>query len=149
MPVDLNSLLYGLENAIRAGCERRPTRPVREFAHRATARRAAIDRYLWDERRCLSGLSTGRSGADAAGLGSDALSTVRRGWRPTQAVRLRPAVQHLLRPGGIVTTPLKTGEQWDAPNGWAPMQWIAVAGLRRYGRTRSPSDRLPLDEHRQ
>jgi len=38
----------------------------------------------------------------------------------------------LLRPGGIVATPLNTGEQWDAPNGWAPLQWIAIAGLRRY-----------------
>jgi alpha,alpha-trehalase len=39
----------------------------------------------------------------------------------------------LLKSGGIVTTPLDTGQQWDAPNGWAPIQWIAVAGLRRYG----------------
>jgi len=41
----------------------------------------------------------------------------------------------LLMPGGIVTTPLETGEQWDAPNGWAPIQWIAVAGLRQYGQS--------------
>jgi alpha,alpha-trehalase len=40
--------------------------------------------------------------------------------------------QHLLDPGGIVTTPLATGQQWDAPNGWAPLQWIAIAGLRHY-----------------
>ena len=33
----------------------------------------------------------------------------------------------------MVTTPLQTGEQWDAPNGWAPIQWIAVSGLRQYG----------------
>jgi alpha,alpha-trehalase len=26
-----------------------------------------------------------------------------------------------------------TGEQWDRPNGWAPLQWMAVEGLRRYG----------------
>jgi len=42
----------------------------------------------------------------------------------------------LLQPGGIVTTPLRTGQQWDAPNGWAPLQWIAVDGLRRNGQTR-------------
>jgi alpha,alpha-trehalase len=35
-----------------------------------------------------------------------------------------------------VTTPLESGQQWDAPNGWAPLQWIAVAGFRRYGETR-------------
>ena len=44
------------------------------------------------------------------------------------------AAKQLLRPGGVVTTPLATGQQWDAPNGWAPLQWIAVDGLRRYRR---------------
>jgi alpha,alpha-trehalase len=38
----------------------------------------------------------------------------------------------LLKAGGIVTTPLDTGQQWDAPNGWAPIQWIAISGLRQY-----------------
>jgi alpha,alpha-trehalase len=39
----------------------------------------------------------------------------------------------LLAPGGLKTTLLQTGQQWDQPNGWAPLQWIAVAGLGRYG----------------
>ncbi len=39
----------------------------------------------------------------------------------------------LLRPGGLATTAVKTGQQWDEPNGWAPLQWVAVDGLRRYG----------------
>ena len=38
-----------------------------------------------------------------------------------------------LKPGGVVTTPNNTGQQWDAPNGWAPLQWITIAGLRKYG----------------
>ncbi|MBS0613028.1 MAG: trehalase, partial [Proteobacteria bacterium] len=37
----------------------------------------------------------------------------------------------LLAPGGLLTTPRRTGQQWDAPNGWAPLQWIAVQGLKR------------------
>ncbi|WP_246165629.1 alpha,alpha-trehalase [Sphingomonas ginsengisoli (ex An et al. 2013)] len=28
---------------------------------------------------------------------------------------------------------MNSGQQWDCPNGWAPLQWIAVAGLRRFG----------------
>jgi alpha,alpha-trehalase len=54
---------------------------------------------------------------------------------PAQARRVAAAVRtELLRPGGLVTTPVTSGqEQWDAPNGWAPLQWIAIAGLRRYG----------------
>ena len=41
---------------------------------------------------------------------------------------------HLLEPGGLATTDIKTGQQWDVPNGWAPLQWIAVRGLTAYGR---------------
>jgi alpha,alpha-trehalase len=38
----------------------------------------------------------------------------------------------LLKPGGLATTAVATGQQWDLPNGWAPLQWIAVRGLRAY-----------------
>ena len=51
---------------------------------------------------------------------------------PSQAAAVAAAVRReLLKPGGLVTTPINTGQQWDAPNGWAPLQWIAIAGLRR------------------
>ena len=39
----------------------------------------------------------------------------------------------LLMPHGLATTTVDTGQQWDAPNGWAPLQWIAIDGLRRHG----------------
>lgn len=45
------------------------------------------------------------------------------------------AIKYLLKPGGIVTTTNNTGQQWDAPNGWAPLQWIAVNGLNNYKQT--------------
>jgi alpha,alpha-trehalase len=38
----------------------------------------------------------------------------------------------LLMPGGIATTLVVSGQQWDHPNGWAPLQWIAVVGLKNY-----------------
>ena len=41
--------------------------------------------------------------------------------------------ESLLKPGGIVTTPITSGQQWDAPNGWAPLQWIAVKGMEKFG----------------
>ena len=40
---------------------------------------------------------------------------------------------HLLQPGGLATTSVKSGQQWDAPNGWAPLQWVATEGLQNYG----------------
>ncbi|MEY4761781.1 MAG: alpha,alpha-trehalase TreF, partial [Pseudomonadota bacterium] len=41
--------------------------------------------------------------------------------------------RELLAPGGLASTNAPTGQQWDAPNGWAPLQWLAVAGLGYYG----------------
>ena len=135
VPVDLNSLLFGLENAIRAGCESQADNAcAREFAQRAAARRAAVDRYLWDA---------------SAGAYFDYRWSAHTPVRRVSAATLYPLFvalasaaqaqavgattrQHLLDPGGIVTTPLATGQQWDAPNGWAPLQWIAIAGLRQY-----------------
>ncbi|WP_460504171.1 trehalase family glycosidase, partial [Hymenobacter agri] len=40
---------------------------------------------------------------------------------------------NFLKPGGLVLTLSRTGQQWDAPNGWAPLQYLAIEGLARYG----------------
>lgn len=34
---------------------------------------------------------------------------------------------------GILTSTLQSKEQWDAPNGWAPLQWFGYQGLVNYG----------------
>lgn len=39
----------------------------------------------------------------------------------------------LLEPGGLATTLVQSGQQWDRPNGWAPMQYLAIEGLEAYG----------------
>jgi alpha,alpha-trehalase len=44
--------------------------------------------------------------------------------------------RRLVKHGGLVATDQVTGQQWDAPNGWAPLQWIAVTGLRNYGQNK-------------
>jgi alpha,alpha-trehalase len=136
VPVDLNSLLYGLEQAIAMGCERAGDNACeREFTQRALARRAAIDRYLWNaaagryfDYQWQRGVPTRRlSAATLYPLFVGAASAAQ-----AKAVS-RVAVRRLFRPGGLVTTERHTGQQWDAPNGWAPLQWIAVEGLARYG----------------
>jgi len=38
-----------------------------------------------------------------------------------------------LKAGGVVSTLNTTNQQWDAPNGWAPLQWVTIQGLRNYG----------------
>jgi alpha,alpha-trehalase len=138
VPSDLNSLLFGLENAIRLGCERRSDAScARKFAARAAVRHAAIDRYLWDpsagayldyrwtRRERIARVSAATLYPLFVALASDGQAA---------AVASTAAVE-LLEAGGIVTTPLVSGQQWDSPNGWAPLQWIAVSGLRKYAQT--------------
>jgi alpha,alpha-trehalase len=136
VPIDLNSLLYGLENAIRVGCQRQgDTACVKAFAARASARRAAIDRYLWDESQGAYVDYWWTHGARRSQLTAATLYPlfVRLAGQH-QAMQVAAALmRNLLKPGGVVTTLLDTQEQWDAPNGWAPIQWIAVDGLRHYG----------------
>jgi neutral trehalase len=37
------------------------------------------------------------------------------------------------KPGGLETSINLSGNQWDAPFAWAPLEMIAVEGLRRNG----------------
>jgi alpha,alpha-trehalase len=136
VPVDLNSLLFGLEQAIRSGCRRRGDIPcAHEFAQRAAARRAAVDHYLWN---AANGCYFDYRWTQRAPVARLSAATVYPLFvslaSATQAAAVaKTVIRDLLKPGGIVTTPTDTGEQWDAPNGWAPIQWMAIAGLRRYG----------------
>ena len=139
VPVDLNSLLFGLEQAIHAGCERMHDEGcVREFSNRAARRRAAIDHYLWDEPRGAYLDYQFRERVRLRRLSAVTLYPLFVSLASqSQAHRVATVVTaDLLRAGGIVTTPLETGQQWDAPNGWAPLQWVAVAGFRDYAQTR-------------
>ena len=136
VPVDLNSLLYGLENAIRAGCKRRADKTcASEFERRAKARAAAIDRYLWNGDAGAYYDYNWQNDAAIKRLSAATLYPLFVGVASAQEADAvgKLAARDLLKPGGIVATLLSTGEQWDAPNGWAPLQWIAVDGLRRYG----------------
>ncbi|WP_434522027.1 trehalase family glycosidase [Halorubrum sp. AS12] len=136
VPVDLNAVLFGVETALAEWLPRvgQPDAGER-YADLAADRREAINRYFWDpdagfyvdyswvdERRsdrltlaAVAPLFTGAATEDRAAAVAD---------------RLR---RDFLRPGGLVTTLEDTGEQWDAPSGWAPLHWMAVTGLRRYG----------------
>jgi alpha,alpha-trehalase len=136
VPPDLNSLLYGLERAISRGCaERHDLSCQRRFAARAGRRRRAMDRYLWDPKAGYfmdydwrTRRRTGELSAATLYPLFVGLATSQQAGKVATVTRAR-----LLKPGGLVTTTIVTGQQWDAPNGWAPLQWIAVRGLRRYG----------------
>ena len=135
LPIDLNSLLYGLECAIAGEAGLLGDTPVADaFGRRAGDRRNAVERHLWSgSLGCYAdhdldrGTANERLTAAASFVLFTGLADHDRGRRTAAALR------GLLRHGGLVTTPEATGQQWDAPNGWAPLQWIAITGLRRYG----------------
>ncbi|WP_028079830.1 alpha,alpha-trehalase TreF [Solimonas soli] len=136
--VDLNSLLYGLETAIAQGCARvQDIACMQIFDARAAVRRAAMDRWLWDAAcGCYADWQWQRH-ARSTRLSAATLYPLFVGAAaPAQARAVATTVRaRLLLPGGLATTTVVTGQQWDRPNGWAPLQWIAIAGLRRYGET--------------
>lgn len=130
-PIDLNSFLYSLECTIAASGDA----DAAIYAERATQRRHAMHRHLWHADGGYFAdfdldANTIRPAATAAtlapllvGLASDAQA---------EATAQYTHV-NLFAPGGLRTTIMESGQQWDKPNGWAPLQWIAVMGLRRYG----------------
>jgi alpha,alpha-trehalase len=136
VPVDLNAFLFALESqVVRLAGESGDPGTAERFRALANARRTAMEGWLWDPAAGVfldHDLLRGRrrsalTGASAVPL-DVGLATPEQAHRSTEAFRAR-----LLLDGGIATTLADTGEQWDAPNGWAPLQWLAIAGTRRYG----------------
>lgn len=136
VPADLNSLLYGLEEAIARGCqEKHDATCEQDFEGRARRRQEAMGRYLWDAEGGYFTDYDRRAHRRTDELSAATLYPLFVGLASAQqAARVAVVVRaHLLQGGGIVTTTIHSGQQWDAPNGWAPLQWIAVRGLARYG----------------
>ncbi|NDL63366.1 alpha,alpha-trehalase TreA [Acerihabitans arboris] len=136
IPVDLNALLYHLEQTLaRASRAARAPRDGERYARSADERRQAINRVLWNPR---DGYYTDYDWRLKKTSGPITAATVfplfvhiaprERAVSTAHAVR-----EQLLKEGGLATTTVNTGQQWDAPNGWAPLQWVAVQGLHNYG----------------
>jgi alpha,alpha-trehalase len=128
LPVDLNSLLYGMEcqldiwlgSGYRAASDSRKQELLSLCWNEVEG---WFFDYDWRVGRQTSVWSLAGVYPLYCGLAS-----------PQQAQRVAINVEEkFLKPGGVVTTLLETGQQWDAPNGWAPLQWIAVEGLLNYG----------------
>jgi alpha,alpha-trehalase len=134
-PVCLNSLLYRME-VDRAEIAEILGRPeeAEQWRDRAAGRRDLLNRYLWDEEAGLYFDYSFRAGSRRR---YEFATTFYPLWAgaasPEQARRIRANLPLFEAPGGILTSTRVTGNQWDAPFGWAPLQMIAVGGLRRYG----------------
>jgi alpha,alpha-trehalase len=119
LPVDLNCLLYHLELALGKTTE-------------AERRRQAIQKYMWSNEleffidyNFIEKKPTNR--LTLAGLFPLWLNVS----TTDQAKKVARQVESLfLYDGGVVTTLSKQStQQWDYPNGWAPLQYVAYRGL--------------------
>ncbi|HWS55690.1 MAG TPA: trehalase family glycosidase, partial [Pyrinomonadaceae bacterium] len=145
-PVCLNSLLYVMERDA-ARIARAAGRPAeaRAWDERARRRAERVNRLLWDER---DGLYYDYNFARGEVRRYPFVTTFYPLWAglatPRQAARVAANLERFERPGGLLTSTNVSGSQWDAPFGWAPMQQIAVEGLRRYGYARE-AERLSVN----
>ena len=132
LPVDLNSLMLGIEDIL---AETAPAPRAEAYRAAAEARRAALQHRFFDpERGYFFDLSVDDGAiipiTTAAGFFPLWLGAATQAQAEATATW---AERYLLGPGGLLTTDITSGQQWDAPNGWAPLNWVAVQGLRRYG----------------
>jgi len=136
VPLDLNCLLYHLENSLaKANLIQGNTKIANEFIEKGKARKKFIQTYLWKEEKgaFFDYLIKEKKQSTSINLSASfplffELCTQEQADSTASFLK-----QHLERPGGFVTTPIHSGQQWDAPNGWAPLQWITIKGLLNYG----------------
>ena len=138
VPVDLNALLYKMEKILaRASKAAGDEAKANQYDSLANARQKAIEHYLWNDKEGwyadydLKSKQV-RNQLTAAALFPLYVNAASKDRASKMAVATRA---HLLQPGGLATTSVKSGQQWDAPNGWAPLQWVATEGLQNYGQS--------------
>lgn len=135
VPVDLNCLLFFLEKTLAAAYKQNAdTAKANEMERAATKRQLAIQRYCWDDKvgwfrdyDFKKGIQT--PSLNLGGMYPFFFEIARTGQADSMVTVL---TRDFLKPGGLVTTPVNTGQQWDAPNGWAPLQYMSVMGLLKY-----------------
>jgi alpha,alpha-trehalase len=142
-PVCLNVLLYRLEeDAARINSILGNRSASTEWTARAERRRTLIDQFLWD---ADAGLYFDYNFEAKRRRHYQFATTFYPLWAgvasPEQARRVVSNLSKFEAPGGVLTSTETTGNQWDAPYGWAPLQIIASGGLRRYGYA-ADADRL-------
>jgi alpha,alpha-trehalase len=136
LPVDLNAFLHELECTIaRLSRASGDAQGADAFEARAKRRARAIRTLLWDAQGGFFVDHDWRLQRRRSGLSAAALAPLYCGVAlPSQAEAMAAVVrERLLAPGGMGCTEHASGEQWDRPNGWAPLQWMAAEGLQRYG----------------
>ena len=136
IPVDLNALLFNLEEVLAKGHGLANNEEKASlYKQKAQLRKDALLKYCWSEEQGYFmdyNFTTQNHTAIPSLAGMYPLTFKMAS--PAQASRSAKFVQdNFLMPGGVVSTLSDNGQQWDYPNGWAPLQWMTIEGLRNYG----------------
>lgn len=136
-PVCLNTLLYQMEIDTAQIYEILDDKQNAEIWRQlAQKRQALINQFFWDEQ---AGLYFDYNFQTAQRRHYKFATTFYPLWAgiatPEQAQRIVDNLADFEAPSGLLTSTEVTGNQWDAPFGWAPLQLIAYEGLRRYNYT--------------
>jgi alpha,alpha-trehalase len=136
IPVDLNCLLMNLENTLAEAYQlvEGKEEKVTFYQNASKARRDAILKYCWDNDKGFFFdydfvANKQKEEMTAAALYPLFFKIATEEQAEKMAITI---ADRFIDRGGLVTTLYDSGQQWDAPNGWAPLQWIAFKGLRNY-----------------
>jgi alpha,alpha-trehalase len=140
LPVDLNSLMYHMEWTIaRAKQINGDESGAKLFREKAQKRSDLIDKYFWNEKMTFFTdyqfkTFTQLNNITPAGLYPFCFINEKPDYMSLLGKKVAVVLESkMLKDGGFVTTEYNTGEQWDAPNGWAPLEWMMIWGLDRCG----------------
>ncbi|KAL3677945.1 hypothetical protein R1sor_020901 [Riccia sorocarpa] len=146
LPVDLNAFLYQMEGNISEFASILGEGYISDqFSAFQAARKVAMDAVFWNDAKgqwldywlpkdSLEPYVFSSSAQNRQNLVSNYIplwTGLVRNENSGRASRVVSALRMsgLLQEAGVATTDLNTGQQWDAPNGWAPLQHMVIEGL--------------------
>lgn len=135
IPVDLNCLLWNLEKSIQKAYQLQGKHvEANRYSEKATQRQKAIQNYCWNESLGFYfDYDWKRNEPKNSYTLAAAFPLFFNICTDGQAQRVAEVLKNkFLQKKGLLTTLRFTPQQWDAPNGWAPLQWIAYQGLKNY-----------------
>ncbi len=135
IPVDLNALMYNLEMVLAKAHElKKDETTANSFKEIAAVRKATLLKYCWSEELgyFMDYDFKAQQHTEIPSLAGMYPLTFKMA-TPEQAAKSAKVINDkFLKTGGVVSTLTDNGQQWDYPNGWAPLQWMTIEGLRNY-----------------
>jgi len=136
IPIDLNCLLYNLETQIsKSYIILGNIKEYEKFRNLSQLRKKSINAFFWNtEKQFYFDYNSKKKSQTSVESLAAVFPLFFNLANDAQAKSVADKIQsHFLMPGGVLTTTIESGQQWDAPNGWAPLQYLTVKALENYG----------------